>query len=406
MKKFFQKITRPVKFFFDSVSLRTKILVINESILALALTTFVVCVGVLMRSAVSSRATYVLLMLGVGVLAAVVLIIFLAAGFLVSQLVTRPVRRMAETARNVDRDNLSERAAVGNAHDELAQLARELNRMLDSLQASFDAQDRFVSDASHELRTPIAVIDGYAQMLGRWGKADQQILDEAVAAIVKEAAGMRRMIDSMLYLARTERSVQALNKEQFILDDLLDEVVKDEKMVTGRAFVWMHMEPTVAVGDRELIRQLLRIIVDNALKYSPADKPIAVSCYTDAADKPVIEIADKGPGISKEDMPHLFERFFRTDQAHGHDGGTGLGLAIAKKIADGHGADIVIQSELGAGTRVRVVFQAIEDDGEESDAPAVILRRKDKRKNKRTDKKQERKTKYDAHSQTENEQTE
>lgn len=275
---------------------------------------------------------------------------------LVSEIV-RPITQFTETTARINRDNINTRLDPMNSRDELRDLAIKLNEMLDGLSASFAAQDRFVSDVSHELRTPLAVLDGYSQLLTRWGAKDPAIMEESIKAIADEAKYMKVMIDNMLFLSRTERNTQLLETEDFFLDDLLDEVIVDAKRISSQSFVFGIMKPTTIRGDRELIRQLIRIIVENAVKYSQQKSEITVSCFSDDEDIATIIVADRGIGISEDDIPHLFERFFRSDKARTRDkGGTGLGLSIAKKIADSHGADIIISSEASVGTTVKILF--------------------------------------------------
>lgn len=272
-----------------------------------------------------------------------------------------PIRQITDATAGINRDNFNVRIDPDNSRDELRELATKLNEMLDGLSASFAAQNRFVSDVSHELRTPLAVLDGYSQLLTRWGAKDPAIMEESIKAISDEAKYMKVMIDNMLFLSRTERHKQRMETEDFFLDDLLDEVIVDAKRISSQTFLFGTMEPTTIQGDRELIRQLIRIIVENAIKYSQQKSEITVSCFTEDKNATVI-VGDKGIGISEEDIPHLFERFFRSDKARTRDkGGTGLGLSIAKKIADSHGADIIISSEAGVGTTVKILFPLKDD---------------------------------------------
>lgn len=280
---------------------------------------------------------------------------------LVSEIIW-PIRQITDVAAGINRDNFNVRLDTDNSRDELRVLAAKLNEMLDGLSASFAAQNRFVSDVSHELRTPLAVLDGYSQLLSRWGAKDPAIMEESIKAIADEAKYMKVMIDNMLFLSRTERNTQKMETEDFFLDDLLDEVIVDAKRISTQTFIFGRMEPTTFNGDRELIRQLIRIIVENAIKYSQQKSEITVSCFTDEDNNAFIIVEDRGIGISGEDIPHLFERFFRSDKARTRDkGGTGLGLSIAKKIADSHGADIIISSEAGVGTTVKILFPHKDD---------------------------------------------
>ncbi|HEY8423545.1 MAG TPA: ATP-binding protein [Clostridia bacterium] len=283
------------------------------------------------------------------------LILQLFIGVLSGGILLSPIRKITNLTRKITRENLSttrldERAASG----ELKELIQVLNAMLDNLQESFEAQERFVSDASHELKTPIAVLQGYSDILKRWGKQDPAVLEESVEAIYKETQHMKNLIEMLLFLARTNNKTLNLRIENFFLNDLLEEIIKDTQHTCGnRKLSTGKMMAFTVDADRELIKQLIRIIVDNAIKYTADDGEIKFSCYKED-DYAFIVVQDNGIGISKEDLSHVFERFYRADKARARSAGTGLGLSIAKKIADAHNAEILISSEPGQGTIVNL----------------------------------------------------
>jgi two-component system sensor histidine kinase ArlS len=284
------------------------------------------------------------------------LILQLMVGVLSGGILLSPIRKITSLTRRITRENLStSRIDDKMARGELKELIQVLNRMLDNLQESFEAQERFVSDASHELKTPIAVLQGYSEILKRWGKEDRAVLDESIDAIFKETQHMKNLVEMLLFLSRANNKKVNLKIENFFLNDLLEEIIKDTQATCGgtRTISTGKMMAFTVDADRELIKQLIRIIVDNAIKYTKDGGEIKFSCYTED-DYAFIVIQDNGIGISKEDLSHVFERFYRADKARSRNSGAGLGLSIAKKIADAHNAEILISSEPGQGTIVNL----------------------------------------------------
>ncbi len=238
----------------------------------------------------------------------------------------------------------------------LAGLENAINGMLDRMQQAYSQQTRFVSDASHELRTPIAVIKGYADLLARWGKQDEKVLDEGIAAIRTEAKRMGKLVEQLLFLARGDSGRTQLKLRRIQLAPLVSEVYEESEMIHPE-HVWQFqcVDAAEADADDALLKQAVRILVDNAVKYTKPGERIRLRVLRGADGAPCIEVQDSGIGISEEDMTHVFERFFRADPArNAGTGGTGLGLAIAKWIVDRHGGHFELRSEPGAGTRITI----------------------------------------------------
>ena len=221
---------------------------------------------------------------------------------------------------------------------------------------SYRQQAQFVSDASHELRTPIAVIQGYAGMLDRWGKQDEKILDESISAIKSEAAYMSKLIEQLLFLARGDTGRNRMEFKRVSLGELMKEVYEDSLLI-DKAHDWRIdvQENVLCLGDWNMLKQCARILADNALKYTPEGGAIYLRAYTNAEGVPCMEVQDSGIGISGEDLQHVFDRFYRSDPARGRSsGGTGLGLSIAKWIVDRHGGHFDVLSREQLGTRMTV----------------------------------------------------
>lgn len=265
--------------------------------------------------------------------------------------------------------HLSSRVTLPQGSQELAGLTRAINAMLERIDQGYQAQARFVSDASHELRTPISVIQGYANLLNRWGKDNPAARQEAIDAIVQESDSMARLVEQLLFLVRGDNDTQAVHLEQVDLTLIADEVARETRLLdTGRE-ISAQLEPMVLVeADPQLVKQAYRVLVDNAVKYTPQGGRVLLS-LTQREDTARLSVTDDGPGIAREDLSKVFQRFFRADQSRNRQtGGTGLGLSIACWIAQRHGGWIEVTSRPGIGSRFSLVLplRRIGPAGEES----------------------------------------
>lgn len=283
-----------------------------------------------------------------------------AAGFFMSRRMLQPIRRIVETAQKLEISDLNRRIPVPETRDELQTLVLTFNSMLGRLQEGFEKQRQFVSDASHELRTPATVICGYSDMLARWGKNDPEVLEESINAIRSEAANMQQLIEKLLFLARADQKRQVVHKEVLELDAILEETAKEAEMLAPQLTVSIsECEPLKVNADPVLFRQLLRIFIDNSSKYTPDGGSITLSCRQQG-EQVVICIADTGIGIEEDKLPRIFERFYRVDSDRSRSkGGTGLGLAIAKWIADEHDITLRVTSKVGKGTTVTLLMRSL-----------------------------------------------
>lgn len=256
---------------------------------------------------------------------------------------------------NLDASQTDCHVTTGNT--ELQGLESAINNLIDRMRRSYLQQARFVSDASHELRTPISVIQGYANMLDRWGKEDEKVLEESISAIKTESESMSKLVEQLLFLARGDNGRNQLNMENISLSEMMQEIYDEYIMVdAGHEFTLKNnAENVTAFGDYSMIKQTVRILTDNAVKYTPEGNEIIFSAYITDDGIPAFEVQDTGIGISAEDVPRMFERFFRADDARNRKtGGTGLGLSIAKWIVDRHGGYFEVKSYPEAGTRITV----------------------------------------------------
>jgi signal transduction histidine kinase len=287
------------------------------------------------------------------------------AGKSISCRILKPVENITQTAKTISINDLQQRIDVPEADDEIKTLAITFNDMISRLQESFEKQNRFVSDASHELRTPIAVIQGYADLIDRWGKEDEEVLQEAITSIKTETANMSELINQLLFLARGDKAAKSVEKENINISLLAAEVVKEASMTNSEVDIGLEVaenaENTEIFADYTLIKQLLRIFVDNAVKYGNKTNPIVNLKVEKEDDEVKISVADNGIGISAEDKEHIFDRFFRGDKSRNKEiSGNGLGLSIAKWIIDQHNASVEVESKVGEGSCFIVTFDCSE----------------------------------------------
>jgi len=276
-------------------------------------------------------------------------------GWLIARHALLPVAELTRTARQIAMARVpTRRVPIRRARDELGQLATTFNEMLASLEAAQAAQQRFVSDASHEIRAPLTVIQANLEMLER---ADRLAPDERLQAIAeasREADRLARLVADLLALARADAGVQ-LRRQPVELDRLLMEAIGEARhLLDGQHLAITAIEPATVVGDPDRLKQLLLVLLDNAVKYTPAGGRISAALGLDNQFARVT-VTDTGIGIAPEDLDRVFERFYRADRARCREpGGAGLGLSIAQWIATQHQGVVDLQSAPGKGTTASV----------------------------------------------------
>ncbi len=296
----------------------------------------------------ASIAAYRALLLGLGVAG---LATALLGGWAIAGGALRPIAHMTDTAGTITHSrDLSHRIPTPQHHDELGRLAATFNAMLASIETAYGAQQRFVSDASHELRAPLTAIQGNLELLRRHPEMPVVDRDEALAEVEREANRLTRLVADLLALARADAGV-TLQRRPVDLDTVvLDTFRTARQLATGQELALEPFEPVQVAGDEDRLKQLVLILIDNALKYTPAGGRVTLGLRRHDATAEIL-VCDSGVGIAQDDLGHVFERFYRADPARGRDpGGTGLGLPIARWIARQHGGDVTLESEPGQGT--------------------------------------------------------
>ncbi|WP_291633525.1 HAMP domain-containing sensor histidine kinase [Clostridium sp.] len=287
----------------------------------------------------------------IGIIASIIL------GYSISKKMLRPIDYITKAADNISINNLKERIVVTGPDDELKRLGNTLNKMIDRLQGAFDRQIQFVSDASHELKTPIAVIQGYANLIDRWGKDDREALEKSIHAIKLETNNMANLVEKLLFLAKGDSKNQTIDKKEFWLNELISEVVRESKLIDHIHIVSSDKNDTVSIfADYKMVKQMLRIFIDNSIKFTPEQGKIDIS--SEILNKTVkITVSDSGVGIPKDDIQNIFQRFYIVDKSRSKEkGGMGLGLSIAKLIVDVHKGSINVESTEGKGTKITVIL--------------------------------------------------
>ncbi|MBO5994833.1 MAG: sensor histidine kinase [Firmicutes bacterium] len=259
---------------------------------------------------------------------------------------------LEDAIAHLDADE-SSKLSLGDS--ELMGIEAAINNLLTRIREANRQQARFVNDASHELRTPLAVIGGYADMLERWGKNDEKILNESISAIQTETARMNHLVEQLLFLARGDSGRTRLNKEDVKLSDLMREAYEESVMIDEKHVYRFRQngDPTIS-ADAGLLKQAVRILIDNAAKYTREGDEIILSCGSEDGH-PYLQVQDCGIGMAEADARHMFERFYRADKARSYEG-TGLGLSIAKWIVDKHDGHFEVLSRQDIGTRIRIVL--------------------------------------------------
>ena len=291
--------------------------------------------------------------------APVVLLIASLGGYWMSRRALAPVDEMTQTARAIGIQNLSRRLAVPETGDELQRLSETWNDMLARLEAAVKRLSQFTADASHELRTPIALIRTTAELTLRRERS-VETYREALRQIVLESERTTRLVEDLLLLARADAGLPALPLERLELTPLVREVCEQGQILAEarqlKISADVPQEPVFVTANDPALRRLLLLLVDNAVKYTPAGGRITVSVDHNSAGASVA-VRDTGIGIPDSALPHVFERFYRADDSRNRDaGGAGLGLSIAKWIAERHHASLEAESVLGEGSIFRIRF--------------------------------------------------
>jgi signal transduction histidine kinase len=313
------------------------------------------------RSAYESTMNRLARILGIATLMATG--ISLALGAAMAHTALAPIDAITRTARQINRrQDLSRRIAIKGPRDEIGRLSETFNDMLDSIEAMFERQRRFLADVSHELRTPLTTMSGEIELLQRTDRLDP----EGLEAMSSETKRMARLVSDLLLLARADTGLE-LRHDPIALEELMAEVARQARTLGGDTHtVRVNGLSAVTVqGDRDRLKQLLLILIDNAVTHTPSGATVTLSLARRADGAAEMSVADDGPGIPVADQQRIFDRFYRVDKARSRaSGGTGLGLSIAAWIVKAHDGEIHLESKPGSGSRFTVTLPTMEANHE------------------------------------------
>ena len=291
-------------------------------------------------------------LIGVGT----VLILGAVGGYFLSGFMLTPVDRVSSLASRISHANLKERIKYKGPEDEVKRLADTFDSMLERLEGAFESQKQFIQDASHELRTPIAIAQTNIEVLEMEKRATKEDYKQLVDILKLSLQRMNRVNNSLLLLSQGTPTQSRWARVDMV--SLLNEVYREaraEAKAAGISFEWQPTDSNLSVrGDAMHLKQAVINLVDNAIKYNRPGGSVKLSAQADGQSV-IIQVSDTGIGISPEDLPHVFDRFFRVDKSRSREqGGSGLGLAIVKKIIEDHGGAVSAESTLGQGSIFRI----------------------------------------------------
>jgi two-component system OmpR family sensor kinase len=315
--------------------------------------TSLIQVGMSLESVAVTRRHFLLVMAAVLPLA---LLCAGGGGWILARRALRPVDRMTEAARRIGAEHLNERLEATGADDELDRLAATLNDMLGRLDTAFRQIRQFSADASHELQTPLTILQGELEIALRAPRSPEEY-QRVLASALEESARIARLVEGLLLLSRADAGVLRMDRQPVDLAELVAEVGEHARVLAEAREVALECKlgmPTLMQGDREHLRRLLLNLVDNGIKYTPAGGQVTLSLQHDG-EWAALRVADTGIGLAPEEQERIFQRFYRAPEAVLQaDEGSGLGLCIARSIAEAHGGRIEVQSAIGRGSTFTV----------------------------------------------------
>ena len=286
----------------------------------------------------------------------VAVIIITTGGYLLVRRALEPVEQITRAAEQITQFNLSERLPVSNTGDELERLSLALNRMITRLDDAFQNSRRFVADASHDLRTPLTILRGELENLAEDPRLDAELRDRA-GSMLEEAVHLGKIVEQLFTLSRLDAGEAQTEWTRFDLTELAKTTVEQMNLLAEDKDISMTCdasEPAPVKGNRVRLKQVVVNLLDNAIKYTPASGTIHLR-VRGVNGHAVLEVEDNGVGIPPDALPHIFERFYRVDEARSADSeSAGLGLSIVKSICTAHGAEVEAQSTVGRGSCFRV----------------------------------------------------
>ncbi|AVK85108.1 two-component sensor histidine kinase [Lysinibacillus sp. B2A1] len=284
------------------------------------------------------------------------LVLSASIGYYLANYLMKPLQELRSSMKMVMDKGFNEPIKLTyTSHDEIGDLLKMYNAMMNELQISFTQQQQFVADASHELRTPIQAIEGHLSLLKRWGKNDPEILEESINTSLTEIARMRKMIEELLELARREEKD---SRSEANAVEVIESVMEEMEHLHPEARIMLSKNEEIGLLfiTENALSQIVRNLVENAIRYCEKIPEIQISLST-AGNEVLLKIEDNGIGIAQENIPFIFDRFYRIDEARNRQkGGTGLGLSITKMLLEKYNGSVEVKSEINIGTVFFIKF--------------------------------------------------
>jgi len=286
------------------------------------------------------------------------LVIFISsiAGFFLADLIIKPLKNIIKTVRRITAENLKLRIKLPDTKDEIKRLADTFNAMLEKLDASFTSQKQMIQDISHELRTPLTIMRGEMEVALKKARSPEEY-KVVLESSLEEIGRLSFIVENLLILSRFDSQEVSLDIKPIAIARFLNDIVSDVRIIAQRKRIVITCSCPDYVfvrGDESQLRRAFLNIIDNAIKYTPEGGKILVNVEKTETEVQ-IKVSDTGIGISRENLPFIFDRFFRVDKSRSSEG-FGLGLSITKSIIEAHKGSVIISSELGKGTEMRVIF--------------------------------------------------
>lgn len=286
-------------------------------------------------------------------------------GYVMALHLLQPIKDLARSMINSRESGFKARVKNIDAEDEISELLMIYNDMMHRMEVTYEQQKHFVEDASHELRTPVQIIEGHLNLLNRWGKDDPAVLEESLSASLFEVKRMKKLVQEMLDLSRAEQVSNTAELQITNLNEAVEQVKRNFEILHEDFEITYEHNPQLVLRSlilRNHLEQILIILFDNAVKYSSERKEIKIT-LTEVANKAVINVIDYGVGIDPTEVDKVFNRFYRVDKARTREvGGNGLGLAIAKQLVVSYRGEITATSEVGIGTTVSISLPLMEEE--------------------------------------------
>ena len=285
-----------------------------------------------------------------------ILLISLLLSLYITRKTIKPVVQITNAVNSITSNNLETLLPETSSGDEIDTLAHTFNLLLKRLKKDFDRERSFTSNVSHELKTPIAVILGQANLIRRWGKDEPEQLEKSIATILREGKTMESIITNLLELTHLDLNSSTIQKEEFELNELLNNLTEEFNSIAPDCRIKLNTAQNSTVNtNRELLHQLLTIVLSNSVKFAGPDCQVTIDSTIKDKDNFTIRVCDNGPGFEKEILPYVFDRFFKGDKAHNRtQGGSGLGLSIAKSIMKALGGTISAENAQNGGALIRI----------------------------------------------------